>query len=338
MTGDIAERLLEAQVQWIISEVSGDRLAQVIERDTVDVYALADTMIVGEVVDKAAVKASALVVIDVIQKNPVSESVVEALADAIYDLSANEKYHLGDVISREPVKQLVTKILGMHTMFEKGLERFTESPVVATVASHFVNRIVTDFAEQSREKAEKIPGMKGLLAFGDKTVGKVMSAGDRAFGQVIGDATASAAQYALRRTNNAILGVIENSPVEEGAMELWDLFAKEPVGDLRQFLSREDLRELAVIGYELITTTKNHEYLAELVDEVVEVIFAHYGEYTITQLVTELGFTADVMRQEITRFAPAVVEAAKRNGALEAHVRSRLAPFFSSDAVQEILA
>lgn len=333
----VIDRLIDASVEYTIAEFTGERLVAQVDSLLRDIFEVEETLKVADIVDRESVKASALALIELLNSSAVNRQLFEALADAIYDLSANDKFRLGDVVNRDGVERLVTTVAGMHTMYERGLERFTQSPMVGTVAATFVNRIVSGMGDAARSRAEKIPMMKSALSLGDKTVGRVLSAGDKAFGERLGEATASAAQYAVKRTNNAILTVIRETPIANAAMEVYDLFANEPVSDLREFIELEELRTLISAVFDLVTTVENPEYLAELVGESVDILLEYYGGYTVAGLVKEFGITPEFLRDEFLRYAPAVIEAAEQDGVLAALVRKRVEPFFRTDTVREIL-
>ncbi|MBU3066908.1 hypothetical protein KO481_35980 [Nocardia sp. NEAU-G5] len=336
---EIAERLLDAQVDFLLAEVSGDRFAEVIARDVEAVIGVADTMIFRDIVGVEDARQTVRTVVDRIGGSPVIADSVGVFADAIYDnIARNEDYTLGDVVEREPVEALLEKIFGMHQAQERIFERLTESPLVATVASKFVDKLIDDFMESNRQMAAKIPGVGSLVSFGASAAKTARKAAEKAAdGTFIGEMAGKGAQYALKRTNNAIREMLRDAPVHSAAMEFWDLHAGEPVSGLRDYLSRQDLRELAQIVHRIAITTRDKEYFGLLLDECVEVFFTKYGDHTLAALLPELGLDAEDIQAEILRYGPAVVEAAKRNGVLAKLIRERLEPFYTSDAVLEIL-
>ncbi|HEV7206473.1 MAG TPA: hypothetical protein VGN18_17845 [Jatrophihabitans sp.] len=335
---DVARRLLDAQVEFVLAELTGDRLRENIARDVDDVLAVASALVVAEVVDAEQVKATARRLVDRIGGSPMVEDLVGAVSDALYDLTASEQYDLGAVIAREPVEALVAKVLSMHTLHDRALERLTESPLVATVASKFVTKIVSDFMQQNRARAEKLPGMSSLLSLGAGAASKVKGATDKHLDQFLGDAVGKGAQYGLRRTNNAIRELIRDAPLQAAAMEVWDLHADEPISGLREYLSQQDLRELAVLVHEIVVTALATEYTGHLIDECIDVFFARYGDRDVASLLPELGLTRDDLVEDLRTFAPPIIEAAKADGVLAGHIRARLAPFFSSPEVAAILS
>ncbi|WP_216902421.1 hypothetical protein [Nocardia alni] len=341
---EIAERLLDAQVDFLLAEVSGDRFAEVVARDVEAVIGVADTIVFRDVVGVDAAKQTVRTVVDRIGGSPIIEDSVGVFADAIYDRitqqdAGGDRYTLGDVVEREPLEALLRKILGMHQAQERILERLTESPLTATVATKFVDKLVDDIMESNQRMAAKIPGVGSLVSLGTSAAKSARRAAEKAAdGTFIGEMAGKGAQYALRRTNNAIREMLREAPVQGAAMEFWDLHAGEPVSGLRDYLSQQDLRELAQIVHTIVTTTRPKPYFGLLLDECVEVFFTKYGDHTLAGMLPELSLSADDLRVEILRYGPGVVEAAKRNGVLAKLIRERLEPFYTSDTVLEILA
>ncbi|MFF3570256.1 hypothetical protein [Nocardia jiangxiensis] len=336
---EIAERLLDAQVDFILAEVTGDRFTEVVGRDVAAVLEVADTIVFRDVVTVEDAKQTLRVVVDRIGAGPAIGDSVGVFADAIYDnIARNEEYTLGDVVDREPVEALLEKIFGMHQAQERLLERLTESPLIATVASKFVDRLIDDFMESNRQMASKIPGVGSLVSFGTSAAKSARKAAEKAAdGTFIGEMAGKGALFALKRTNNAIREMLRDAPVHSAAMEFWDLHAGESVSGLRDYLTQQDVRELAQIVHQIALTTREKEYFGLLLDECVEVFFTKYGDHTLAGLLPELGLSDQDIRTEILRYGPAVVEAAKRNGVLAGLIRERLEPFYTSDAVLQIL-
>ncbi|GAD85173.1 hypothetical protein FEK33_27870 [Nocardia asteroides NBRC 15531] len=331
----IAERLLDAQVDYLLGEVTGDRFAEVIARDVAAVLAVGDTIVFGDVVSLEQGEQTVATVFDRIGGSPVIADTVGIFADAIYDhIASNTEYTLGDVVDREPVEALLEKIFGMHQAQERILDRLTESPLVATVAARFVDKLIGDFMQANRERAEKIPGVSSLMSLGQSAANRAKKVADSTF---VGDLAGKGALFALKRTNNAIRDMLRDAPVHSAAMEFWDLHADEPVAGLREYLTQKDLNELVQICYEIAVTTREKEYFGMLVRECVEVFYTRYRDHTLSSMLPELGIGAEDIGAEILRYGPAVIESAKRNGVLAELIRERLEPFFFSEQVLGIL-
>lgn len=330
----LAQRLLDAQVAWVVGELSGKRFAAMVARDVDDFLEVGSSLVLADVVAADTVKAVARRLVDVIGGSAVVADMGPAASDALYDLAASDEQLLGEVISRDTVDALVAKLLGMHQLQDRAMERLTESPLVASIASRYVTKLVGDFLQQNRERAEKLPGVSSLFSLGLGAASKVRGATD----QFLGDAQARSAQFAMRRSNSAMREMIRDAPVHEAVMEVWDLQAAEPVGELRAYLTAQDLRELLAIVHELVTTARNHEFTGLLIDECIDVFFTKYGALDVVGLLAELGIDRAVIVDEILAFAPPVIKSLRDDGRLDALVRARLEPFYSSEATLALLA
>lgn len=334
----LANRLLDAQVDYILTELSGDRLAEVLARDIDDLLGIAATTTVSDLADAEQIKATAYKILDQAGGSALIQPLVSDIADAIYQLTANDEHHLGEVIDRDQVHALVAKVISMRSLHEEVMTRLSESPVVATVASWFVTKLVSDVMQQNRELAERVPGVSSLLSVGERAANKMRGATSRHLDQFLGDMAGRGAQLALRRVNTAIRHTMQEAPLQDAAMEVWDLHADDKISGLKNYLTQDDLRELAEIVHELWLILRNTEYFQALIGAGIDVFFDSYGAFPVSSLLTELGLTRDDLVTEVQRYAPAVVGALKADGRLEGLIRARLEPFFHSEAVLALLA
>jgi hypothetical protein len=74
-----------------------------------------------------------------------------------------------------------------------------------------------------------------------------------------------------------------------------------------------------------------------LVRAVVEGFLATYAEHPVGELVTDLGLDAASISEHLAPIAVRAVAAARGTGELEALVRARLAPFWTSPEVAAVL-
>jgi hypothetical protein len=338
MDSEVADRLLDAQVGWVLRELSGKRFAKVVARDVDDVLAVAGTLIVRDLVDPDAVKQAARHLVDTAGSAPIVADLVVALADAIYDLAASDEHRLGDVVERDPVVALIAKVLSITTLRERALDRLGESAMATAVAVQFAGKIVGDIVAQNRAKAERVPGARSLISFGTSAASRVKSVSDRALDPLIGDATARGKVVALKATTNATRELINDGLLQEAALELWDLHADEPISALRGYLGKHDLRELAQIVREIVVTARNKDYVGHVLDACIDVFFERYGDLDVAALLDLAGVDREHVVDQIVTFGAPVIEAAKADGVLAEQVRRRLEPFYRSKAFETALA
>ncbi|WP_278258767.1 hypothetical protein [Nocardioides convexus] len=99
-------------------------------------------------------------------------------ADALYD-GPTETFTLAEVLDRENAERIADELLANTDVLAAALDDLTRSPLVTSLASRFVTRIVTDVVQTNRAMAEKIPGVGSLVSFGASAAGRVVGAADK---------------------------------------------------------------------------------------------------------------------------------------------------------------
>ena len=337
MTDELAERLLQAQTEWVVAQLTGPDLDELLARDVADVLAVASTLTLADVVDIVQVKITARRLAGLVTGSDALAGLVPDVADAVYAAAAADEHRLGEVVAREHVEALVGRALQMHQLQDRVLDRLAESPLIAAIAQGYVSKVVGDFVQANREQAEKLPGVSSLFSVGLGAASKVRGAADKRLGGLLGDAQSRGTQFAIKRSNGAMREILRDAPLQDAAMQLWDLQADDPVSALREYLSAADLRDLVTIVHAVVVDAGEHEFVGALIDEGVDVVFERWGARDLMSVLTELGLTPDVLLDDLRRFAPPVLAAAARDGRLAALVRSRLEPFFALASTRALL-
>jgi hypothetical protein len=335
-TKTLADRLLDAQVAYVIDRLTGDKLQETITRDVDDVLAIAVGLRIDTLLDPEEVKRIARRLVAAIPASVGATELVQAATDVVYAGPATP-YAVGELVSREHVESLVDEALGARHLVKQGLDAVAESPLVAQVASRFVARIVGDVLAANRSVAEKIPGVGSLMSFGTSAASKVMGAADKQFEQLLGDTAGKGATFAVRRLNKIILETMKDPTTRDAVLQVWDLYADQPVGSLSRFAQKEDAYRVVEIVQSMVATGAATVHAEALVDALVDAFFERYGEHPVTTLLEELEISRDDLVTDVGALAPKIIGAAAEKGELEKLVRARLEPFFQSAEVTELL-
>jgi hypothetical protein len=331
---DLAGRLLDLQVEWMIGELTGPRLGERATRDVDDLLRLAGELQVQDVFDAARLKASARRLVELALASPLPAEIVQSSVDALYDLPAADEHLLGDVVARQSVEALVGALLGLSRLYDRASERTAESPLVGALAGRFVTRIVTDVLQQNRQLAEKVPGVSSLFSMGLGAAAKVRSL---TVDQLMPDAADKGTQFAIRRTNGALRDLIRDPSMQAAVLELWDLQAAEPVGALREYISREESRELLGLLRDLAVAAGGTEFAGDVIDGCIDAFLEQHGTQDVASLLDGLGMDREYLIRELVEHGSGLLQQLHRRGELAPLVRARLEPFFGSADVRRLL-
>jgi hypothetical protein len=333
---DLASRLLDAQVAWLLGRLTGPDLPTLIAEDVDDLLATGRRITLGSLVTADDVKQIVRLLVEKVPPSTAASTLVAMAADVAYD-GPPEPFSLADLVDRDHVEGLVDEALGLTDLAEKFLDQLTESPLVATMASRFVGRIVNDVVAANRAAAEKIPGVGSLVSFGANAAGKVIGAADRQLEQVLGDTAGKGAVFVMRRLNKVVLETLKDPTACDAVLQVYDLYADQPVERLDQLGRRKDVHRVAGLLQDIVIAGAPTDAIVALVDALVDGFFATYGEHPVSALIDDLALTRDDLVTHATAIVPGLLASAEESGELERLVRARLQPFFDSPEVAAIL-
>ncbi len=332
----LADQLLDAQVAFVLDQLTGEGLADLLERDVDDLLAIGREIRLDALVDAAEVKRIVRRLLATVPPSTAASTLVEAGADVAY-AGPPEPFTVGELLAREHVELLLDEALALQPVVQQVLDRVTESPLIASVASRFVARIVGDVLATNRAVAEKIPGVGSLVSFGAGAASKVMGASGAGIEQLLGDTAGKGAQLAVRRLNKIVADTMKDPMLRDALLQVWDEHSSEEVLGLRRIAKQDDVRRVAGILQEVVIAAAPAEPVGALVEALVDAFFEQYGEHPVTTLVEELDLARDDLVEDLRSLAPAVIAAAVEGGRLEKLVRDRLEPFYRSEAFAAIV-
>jgi hypothetical protein len=291
---------------------------------------------IEDLVDREVVKAVLVRVLATAPGSAAVSGVVDLVVDVVHDGPA-EPYPLGELIARDQVEALVDALLATSPIIDRALAQLNDSPVIGTVASRFMGRIVGEVLQANKAVADKVPGLGTLMSFGTSTAAKMVGAADRQFEGLLGDTVGKSGAFAVRRLSRIIIETLQDPTTREAILQAWDLAAVEKVAGLGRLTSREEIAEIVDAVHGLGVTTLATEHAGHLVAVLVDGFFERFGGYTATELLEQLDLDRADVRDDVAKLAPGIVGLMDASGDLERLVRSRLEPFYASPEVAALL-
>lgn len=328
----LADRLLDAQVAWLVGRLTGDELPGMVERDLRALLDLDARITLAQLVDADRAKRIVRAALATVPPSTGASTIVTMLTDVVYD-GPEASYTLGEVVSRDDVERIAEAVLSRTDLLARLLDDVSASPLASSLASRFVGRLVGEVLQSNRAAAERIPGLGALVALGVGAAGVVAGAADKQIEGVLG----MGATFATRRLNRVLVETLKDPAALAAVLEVYDLYADHPVPHLRDAARREDVHQAAGVLQDLVISGATSEPVLALADAVVDAFWRIYGDHPATAFATDLGLDREALVAEATRLAAVAVGVAHGNGDLERLVREQLAPFYASPEVAAIL-
>ena len=332
----LADQLIDAQVTYVLEQLSGDLAAEHLAQVVDDLLAVGGSLPLESVLDPAEVKAVVRRQLGALPASTGASEIVDVATEVLY-AGPTTPFALGELVDRDQVEALLDEILGLSPVAERALDRLTDSPLVGIVASRFMGRIVGEVLAANKAVADKVPGLGSLVSFGTSAASKVKGVADKQFDALLGDTAGKGAAFAVRRLNKILIDTLQDPATRDAALQVWDLVAAERVGGLDHFVDREAVTRLVYAAQGVVATGAGTEHVGALADAYVDGFFARYGALPVTTLLDELEIGRDDLVADLVAAAPRVLDAVRTSGELERLVRARIEPFFRSPAVTALL-
>lgn len=333
---ELADRLLSAQVRYHLDRLSGEQLDVTVTAVAEALLDAAGTHQLADLVDREQIKPIVRRALATVPGSAAVSGIIEMATTVAWE-GPDEPYPLGELVDREQVERLVDELLALHPALERALGRLTASPLVGTMASRFMGRIVGEVLQANRAVADKVPGLGTLMSFGTSAASRVVGAADKQFEGLIGDTVGKGGAFAVRRLNAIVIETLKDPTTRDAVLQVWDLMAEEPVGGLERHARREEVSGLVDAVHDVVITAAASERIGRLGDVVVDAFFDRFGGYTPTELLDELDLSREDLVADLVAIAPTAVGALRESGDLERMVRHQLAPFYASDEARALL-
>ena len=333
----LAQQLLDAHVAFHLTRLDGDGLATSVAGLAEEVFAAGGAHTLSEVIDREAIQEIVKRSLVTVPASAAVNDLRDLVAEVMYAGPA-EAYPLGELVDRAQVERVIDELLALNPILERGMEQLTASPLVGTMASRFMGRIVGEVVATNNAMANKVvPGLGSLMSFGTSTAAKAMGAADKQLEGLLGDTVGKGGVFAVRRMNRIVLETLRDPMTREAVLQVWDLIAERPVAGLEGEVDRTELAGLGDAIHDLTVTTLAHERVAALACAVVDGFFERFGDFTPPQLLDHLAIDRSDIVADLVRIAPGVLDAMRESGDLERIIRSQLEPFYASPEVAALL-
>jgi len=337
-TQDRARALLDAHVAYVLEQTRGPALAAFIDNEIDAALRDAESIRLDEAVSRDLIKATVhTYAIDL----EVSGAIPELVGDISRALLTHETHgrtSLHDLVSDRIFEQFLEKLLELRELREWVVHEIVAQPMYAEVATDTLIEAMHGYVASRTSRASRVPGVAAALRAGRKLGGDALPRLEDAIDESIREYLKKHLVEILGRSERFLIAHFDEERVRALLLEVWDAVKKRKVDSALGTVSARDVEDLFVIGYEYWRELRGTEFYRGMIDGGIDGVFDKYGDFTLRELLEELGITREIMRQEAMRFGPYVIERLHEKGMVEPYVRRHLAGFYESDVVSGILA
>lgn len=321
MTDDLAARLLEAQTEFIKAELRSETSLRRLVEDEVDAaLAAAEHIGLGEAVTVEQIT-------DTAYKYAVAMPLEGAIPELIGQIAGRIHAHPAAraAARREGLTDLADAVADL-ALTRRLTGRVLTSPLTVEACVELVGLAVTG-AGRSTDTPAEVPG-QGYSAR--------LREGLRRRLEPIRPTLEAGVERVTRAGARTVLTAVSREP--EAPQVLRDLLHRNDIETDPELVTAADVEDVVVTVFEFWKRFRQTEEFAELLAAGIDEFFEVYRDTSLADLLTELGIGRDDLVGEGLRFGPPIVALLDERGVLDAALRRRLAPFYSSPQFQSALS
>lgn len=336
-SSQIAEALLDAHVQYVVSLMTGPGLREYIENELDALLADAARLKLKDVVTSTMIKDTARrFAVDMEPGGGLPELVAE-IARVLYAHPIHERVAPKDLITHERYVETVEKLLEMRSLREQLVREIAASPIYIAFASDLLYQGIKGYLSRSGELTRNIPGAGSVMKLGKSVMNRATPKLESTLDEGLKNYVERSVTATARASAEFMIKHLSDDALREMSRDIWDRMKFVPLSDIRPHLSSDDLEDLFVHLYEFWREFRHTEFYSSMIDTAIDVLFEIYGNATLAELLAEIGVDREHMLEEAMRYGPYVAKVLKRKKLLEPMVRRQLAGFYRSGAVEKVL-
>jgi len=334
---DKAQALLDAQVAWWLAQFEPEAFAPWLELEVDALLSDAKKLKLSEVVKCADVQAVARQYAAEIEPSGAIPELVGEIAHALQAHPVQKKTKLSALMPDKCFREWLDKILELHAARESLIHAALSNPVVSAMAGDLLYRGISGYLAQN-SLTKSIPGASSMLKLGKSVLSRATPKLDAAIENTLRQYIQKSLDVTLRESEHSLKTLLTDDLLRETALEIWADLKGQTVAQVRATVSADDIEEMFVIGYEHWRSLRKTPYYGAMIDAGVAAFYEKYGDSPLTDLLSEMGISREMILSDAMRFAAPALATLRKKKLLEPLVRRWLSPFFASEPARQLLA
>lgn len=334
-----AELLLDAHAEYIMAQLRGKPLQDLIEGLVDQLLANARQITLDEAVTRKMIQDTARGYAVELELSGAIPELVGDMARSLYAHPLHARTTLSDLLPDGLFVEFLDKILEMRDLYQWIAHEAVANPVYAALASELLMEGLRGYARQGSARMRDLPGVRQASRLANQTLLRAaLPLLEETLEESLRKYIQRSLQGLLERSEDVLLGLFDEAKVRAVVLEAWDILKHKRIADFKEGVSSLDIEEFFVIGYEAWRSLRTTPLYGALIDSGIDCFFDKYGEATLGEILDEMGVTREIAIRDALRFAPPVLAMLKKKKLLQPFIRAQLSGFYSSPAVAGILA
>lgn len=331
-----AQQLMDAHVQHILNKLAGENLEQLLD---IEVEACCDWLSqrnVEELFQQSQIN-------DFLQRNVLDKEPTELFVVQLKKIfwsalqsPLNQETEFQHLLSPQEFQYVVEKGIDLEALRKDIIKSVLESPVYSLLLSDVLYHGIKDFVLEENVIAKKVPGVSSLVKMGQGIMSK-MGGVDTAIEGLIKSYIQKNIENSVELSQKFLDKSLDENRIRTVAQQFWENVKFKKLATASAYIDVTDFDDFAFIAKNIWNHLRQTEYSKQLIEQLVQEWFQHWGRDNVLNMLENLGITRSQIVAEAKLLAVPLINEGLLSGYLEERIRAQLEPFYSSDTVTAIL-
>jgi hypothetical protein len=330
-------RLEEAHVQHELASWRGEALAPTIAARVRSLFRWLDEIKLDDVVTRAQITG-------VIERYAIELRVSGGITELQGEMTqlvigsrASAETRLDQIVAPESYEEFADKVLSLDRVRRELISLIAHSSTASAIGARLIARGLLDLLSLPVAVSGSA-AFASLPAFATRLRTDLLPEIERRVAAALARYLEHNRERLADEAEKHLIEVLDSERLRSVIDDLWDSVSSRKLSEVFAFVGGQDVEDFVVLVYEFWLRYRKTEFFRRISAELVDYFFTKYGQETLLALIDDMGVSEAMVRDEILVFLGPILEHASRTGALEQHVRARLAAFYRSPAARAALA
>jgi hypothetical protein len=333
----IAEQLLQRHVAFELDALTGQALQPVLRSEVQRWFELADDLTLKEyATPQRCVAAFKRLLV----KANIPESAGQLGVSLFLILLQNLEESNVDVqavIGRERFLELVDIAASLHEPRRRLVAELFNHPLYSELISSLVYLALVNYLIEDNVFSQRVPGVGSMLKLGRKVANRAVPGLDATVERQLKSYIKGYLPSLIKASEQFVESAVTDEGLQDNVAEAWPDIGSRQLAGLVEGLTPEDAERLGDWSRRSWDEIRRSEPFISIGESLIAHLFDRYGNEPLSLLLTDVGIARSMVSKELLAFAPPLLKRLRKTGYLEDLLRSRLMPFYESEAVKEVL-
>ncbi|MEY2862959.1 MAG: hypothetical protein RLY58_666 [Pseudomonadota bacterium] len=329
----LAQQLLDAQVRYAKERLAGEHAIDIMTHAMDEILARAEHFQLNEVVSAQAIRDVVTTYAFELNLGGGVLELIGAMARQLHHQFSQNAPALKHLMTDRSILQWIEKIIELEPLRQQLAQHVLSSQTVHRMLSQMLTLMLRrqfpqwmqQLHEQMEQRANRPHRFAGLF---NRLAQQEDQLNEWLIEQLV---------QRIQNTSSHLLS-LDDVELRDLLNQFWLAIRELKLDYFAEALDPLDVEEFFVLVYDDWRRLRQHSFVQDLILTGVDVFFDIYGEYTLVELIDEVGITRQHMIGEIIRFAPPVIAALKHSGDLDSLLRLQLEPFYHQPETLALLS